>query len=62
VDWIGLAEDGGQRRALMNVVINFRIPWNAGKLLRGCTTGRLSSSARLQRISYGVLLLVLRAV
>jgi hypothetical protein len=45
VDCIGLAQDGQQQKALMNVVMNLQVPQNAGKFLSGCTTGGLSSSA-----------------
>jgi hypothetical protein len=32
VDWIGLAQDRYRWRDLVNVVINLRVPQNAGKL------------------------------
>jgi hypothetical protein len=35
--WCGL--DLSKLRALVNAVMNFRVPQNAGKLSRGCTTG-----------------------
>jgi hypothetical protein len=32
VDCIGLAKDRNRWRALVNSVLNLRVPWNAGKL------------------------------
>jgi hypothetical protein len=46
VDWIGLAKDRDRWRALVDSVLNLRVPWNAGKLSSG-----LSSSVQLQ-VSY----------
>jgi hypothetical protein len=52
VDWIGLAQDRYRWKALVNVVMNLRVPQNAGKLPNGCTTCGLSSSTQLHRVSY----------
>jgi hypothetical protein len=38
VDWIGLAEDRDRWRALVNSVLDLRVPLNAGKLSSGLTT------------------------
>jgi hypothetical protein len=33
VDWIDLAQDMGERRALVNTAMNLRVPYNDGKCL-----------------------------
>jgi hypothetical protein len=38
VDWIGLAGDRNRWRALVNSVLNLRVPLNAGKLSSGLST------------------------
>jgi hypothetical protein len=53
VDRIGLAQDRDKWRALLNSVLNLQVPSNAGKLSSGLTTGDLSSSAQLHRVSCG---------
>jgi hypothetical protein len=49
VDWIGLAKDRNRWRALVNSVLNLRVPLNTWK--SGLTSGVLSSSAQLHRVS-----------
>jgi hypothetical protein len=51
VDWIGLANDRNRWRALVNSVLNLRVPLNAGTLSSGLTSSGLSSSAQLHRVS-----------
>jgi hypothetical protein len=51
VGWIGLAQNRNRWRALVNSVLNLRVPWNAGKLSSGLTSIGLSSSAQLHRVS-----------
>jgi hypothetical protein len=51
VDWIDLAKDRNRRRALVNSVLNLRVPWNAGKLSGGLTCSGLSSSVQLHGVS-----------
>jgi hypothetical protein len=38
VDWIGLAKDRNRWRALVNSVLNLRVPRNAGILSSGLTS------------------------
>jgi hypothetical protein len=37
MDWIDLAEDRDQWRALVNTVMNLQVPYNAWKFLSSCT-------------------------
>jgi hypothetical protein len=54
VDWICLAKDRNRRRALVNSVMNLRVPWNAGKLSSGLTSSGRLNSARLCSVVYCV--------
>jgi hypothetical protein len=51
VDWIGLAKDRNRWRTLVNLVLNLRVPRNAGKLSSGLTSSGLSGSAQLHIVS-----------
>jgi hypothetical protein len=46
VDWIGLALDRNRWRALVNSVLNLRVPLIAGKLSSGLTYSGLSGSVQ----------------
>jgi hypothetical protein len=41
VDWIDMAQDRDQWRALVNTVLNLQVSWNAGKFLSGCSISEL---------------------
>jgi hypothetical protein len=46
-DWIDLAQDRDQWRALVNTAMIIRVPQKAGNFLSGCTIGSFSRMAQL---------------
>jgi hypothetical protein len=49
LDWPGSGRN--RWKALVNSVLNLRVPRNAGKIFSGLTSSGLSSSAQLHRVS-----------
>jgi hypothetical protein len=47
MDWIDLAQDRSQWRALVNTVMYLLVPQNAGKFWSGCTLSGFSRKAQL---------------
>jgi hypothetical protein len=51
VDWIGLAKERNRWRAVVNSILNLRVPRNVGKLSSGLASSGHSSSAQLLKVS-----------
>jgi hypothetical protein len=51
VVWIDMAQDWDQWRALVNTVMNLRVPQNVGEFLNNCVTGGFSRRAQLHGVS-----------
>jgi hypothetical protein len=47
MDWIDLAQDRDQWRALVSMVMSLRVPYNVEKLLSSSTIGGFSRRAQL---------------
>jgi hypothetical protein len=55
MDWIDMAQDRDQWRALVNTVMNLQVPQTVGKFLSSCTTGCFSRRAQIHKDSYLVI-------
>jgi hypothetical protein len=51
MDWIYLAQDGDQWRALVNTAIRLRVPINVGNFLSSFATGGFSRRSQLHDVT-----------
>jgi hypothetical protein len=52
MNWIDLAQNREQSRALANAVMNLRVPQNFQKFLNSCTISSFPKRAHLHEVSY----------
>jgi hypothetical protein len=49
--WIGIAQDRDKWKAVVNMAMNHRLPYNFGKFFSSCTTGNSSKRSQLREAS-----------
>jgi hypothetical protein len=52
MDWIDLAQDRDQWKAVVNTIMNIRVTQNVGEFWSSCTTGGFSRRAQLHEVSW----------
>jgi hypothetical protein len=51
MDWIIVAQNRDKWRALLNTLMNLRVPYNVGKFFSSCTTGSFPRRAQFHEVS-----------